>query len=116
MSLDIRSGDFFTVGSISYTIRTCNPWTDRVGSTASMRRMCSVTASTKRKPAVVGAKRGLPAAKLSGLKCTPLDPPSTETLHREVTQAPMKLLETFVDGGDTFYHLILEDLKTNAQP
>ena len=40
----------------------------------SFARMASVTASTKRLPAVSGAKRGEPAENVASLKCTPLDP------------------------------------------
>jgi hypothetical protein len=102
----------------------------------------TVTASTKRPPAIAGGKRGTPAANLTSLKCTPLDPVDSEIRERFGLNAPMELLQTFVEGGldikegdllvvssveypiravgdwhwppDTanYLHLILEQLKT----
>lgn len=118
MSLDIRQGDVWVMDNVEYPIRACNTWFDPNGGTESMRMMCIATASTKRKPAVTAGKRGEPETKLSGLKCTPLDPlsfSSAQTFIRPGTHAPTNLRETYVDGGDTFYYLIVEELLTNAQ-
>ena len=110
MSLDIRAGDFLVVGSQTYPILFCGAW-DQVRSTVGFRRMCSVTASTKRSPAMVGGTRGEPVTKLASIKCTPIDPINGKTVNmvvRDLPTAPTDLKECFVDGGAIFYHLVLE--------
>ncbi len=64
-----------------------------------MRRFLTVTASTKRAPAVSGGKRGTPAAHLAGVACTPLDPVDAELRQRLQLNTPHELLQSFVDGG-----------------
>jgi hypothetical protein len=107
--LDILEGDFLVVNSREYPIRSCAEWEWGYG--RAMRRFTTVTASTKRSPAISGGKRGNPVAKLLGLKCTPLDPVDPEIRQRLALNTPHELLETFVDGGGVFLHLILEELK-----
>jgi hypothetical protein len=109
VALDIREGDLYVVGSREYPIRSCAEWSWRYG--RAMRRLLQVTASTKRSPAIAGGKRGAPATNLTGVRSTPLDPVSPELAQRLALDTPHELLQTFVDGGDTFYELILEDLK-----
>ncbi len=111
MALDIREGDILTVGGNEYPIRSCSEWTHRPGSTVAMRRMCSVTAGTKRQPAIAAGKRGAPSANLSGVKCTPLDPADPDVVQRLALNTPHELLQTVADGDGTFYRLIVEDLK-----
>ncbi|MDD2921789.1 MAG: hypothetical protein PHQ36_05830 [Anaerolineales bacterium] len=113
MALDIREGDILVIGGREYPIRFCGDYSFAPGSTSSMRRMCSTTASTKRSPAVVGGVRGDPEVKLTGIKCAPLDPVSQrESLAlRNVTQAPYELLKTIMDGGDMFYTLFVENIR-----
>lgn len=112
MALDIREGDILVVGSKEYPIRFCGDWSFSAGSTSSMQRMCSVTASTKRKPAVVGAVRGDAAAHLTNIKCMPLDPASGDDLRvRQLTQAPYELLKTIVNGGSVFYEIFVENIR-----
>jgi hypothetical protein len=53
----------------------------------------TVTASTKRPPAIAGGKRGTPAANLTS------DPVDSEIRERFGLNAPMELLQTFVEGG-----------------
>jgi hypothetical protein len=109
VALDIAEGDILVVGNNEYPIRSCAEWAWNAG--RAMRRMLTVTASTKRSPAIVGGKRGAPATKLASIQCTPLDPVDPELRQRLALNTPHELLQSFVDGGDTFYHLVLEDLK-----
>jgi hypothetical protein len=110
MALDIREGDVLVVSSTDYPIRSCAEWTYRYAHKG-MARLTTVTASTKRTPAIASGKRGTPETNLTGLSCTPLDPVDADIIRRLGTDAPHELLQTYVDGGDTFYHLVVEDLK-----
>jgi hypothetical protein len=102
-------------------------------------RTATVTAATRRAPALADGKRGSAATQIASLKCTPLDPVSAEVAERLGTHAAHELLQTFVDAGldiregdllvvgsreypiravgdwawrgTTCRHLILEDLK-----
>jgi hypothetical protein len=105
---------------------------------SSFARMCTVTASTKRLPAISGGKRGAAVTQVASLKCTPLDPIDPALRQRLGTDAPMEALQTFCGAvdvkegdilvvgsreypvksaaewtwqGTSFVHLILEDLK-----
>lgn len=99
----------------------------------------TVTASTKRAPAVTSGKRGEPVTHLATLRCTPLDPLDPETAQRLGLQTPHTLRQTFTDGssdimagdvlvvsardypirsvaawdwrGVTYSHLVVEDLR-----
>lgn len=110
MALDIREGDLLVAGGIEYPIRSCADWTWGYYSSG-IRRLLTVTASTKRAPALVDGKRGAPATNLTGIKCMPLDPADAEVVQRLGLETPHELLQTIVDGGDQFYALILEELK-----
>ena len=115
MALDIREGDDLTVSGRDYPIIFCGVWTTRSGSTASMKRMCSVTAGTKRPPAPTGSVRGAPAVNLTGIKCQPLDPAGQKDVAlKQLPYAPYELLRTIVDGGDTFYELFVEKVRKKA--
>lgn len=63
--------------------------------------MASVSASTKRAPAISGGKRGTPATNLTGLKVTPLDPVDPELKERLNLQTEHELLQTFVEDVDS---------------
>ena len=63
-----------------------------------LRRLATLTASTKRTPALSSGKRGAPVAYLSGLLCTPLDPVDPETRQRLQLDTPHELKQTFVRG------------------
>jgi len=99
MALDIREGDFLIVNSVEYPIRSCAEWAWDGGN--AIKRLLRVTATTKRKK----------AAKLTGIKCMPLDPVDPELRKRLDLDTPHELLQTVVDGSDVFYRLVLEDLK-----
>ncbi len=107
--LDIKEGDLLVVGSDEYPIRSCAEWKWPAG--RAMRRFLTITASTKRTPAMAGGKRGAPTTNLATLTCTPLDPVDSELAKRLELDTPHELLQSFADGGDMFYHLILEELK-----
>ena len=62
-------------------------------------RFATVTASTKRPPDIVGGKRGAPVTTLTSLRCTPLDPVDPENRERFGLNAPMELLQSYVEGG-----------------
>lgn len=109
MALDLREGDTLVVGNKEYPIKSCAEWAWRYG--AGIDRLVTVAASTKRPPAVVAGKRGAPTTLLASVKCTPLDPVDPEIQQRLALETPHELLETYVNGGDTFYHLVVEELK-----
>lgn len=114
MALDIREGDYLVVGEKSYPIRDCGEWAWDYG--RGMRRLCKVEASTKRRDRLAGGKAGDWETIETELLVTPLDPAggssvSSRIALREALNTPHELLETYVNGGDVFYHLILEDLK-----
>lgn len=111
MSLNLRAGDLLVVDTKSHPIVWCGEWEHPRNSTVGMKRMCTKTASTKRNPTISGGKRGDPVEVIASLKCTPLDPIGAHTqemIVRRVPTAPTDLLECIVDGGDTFYHLVVE--------
>jgi len=110
MSVDVREGDVLVVSATDYPIVSCAEWVYPY-SMAGMRRLTTVTASTKRTPAISGGKRGAAETNVTSLKCTPLDPVDPGLRQRMALDTPHELLQTFVDGGTVFYHLILEDLK-----
>jgi hypothetical protein len=109
--MDILEGDTLVVGSKDYPIKECGEWkTDRMN-TPGFRRMDTEDASTKRPPAIAGGKRGAATTNLTGLKCTPLDPVSSEIQRRVALETPMELLQTFITDGTGFVHLVVEDIK-----
>ena len=67
---------------------------------SSFARLLTVTASTKRPPAVSNGKRGELAAYLSTLKCSPLDPVSAEISQRVALNTPHEVLQAFIGAGD----------------
>jgi hypothetical protein len=114
MALDIREGDYLTVGAKDYPIKQCEEWAWDYGS--GMRRFCRVEATTKRRERLAGGKAGEWETIETDLLVTPLDPAggssvSSRIALREALNTPHELLETSVNGGDVFYHLILENLK-----
>ena len=60
--------------------------------------LTTLTGSTTRSPDISGGKRGTPAANLSGLSLTPLDPVDPELAQRLHLDTPHELLQTFVEG------------------
>lgn len=69
---------------------------------ASFDRLASVTASTKRPPAMVDGKRGAPVVYIASLACTPLDPTGQgvgRLAERVILETPHEVLQTFVQGG-----------------
>ena len=54
---------------------------------------------------------GEPAQHLTGLRCTALYPASAELMQRPDLQTPHVLLMAYLDGGDTVFALVVEDLK-----
>ena len=67
---------------------------------ATFARRLTVTASTKRLPAVASGKRGAAVAHLAELKCTPLDPLTAEIAQRVALNTPHETLQTFCGSGD----------------
>lgn len=67
---------------------------------SSFARLLTVTASTKRPPAVSNGKRGELAAYLSTLKCSALDPVSAEISQRVALNTPHEVLQAFVGADD----------------
>lgn len=65
----------------------------------SLTHLTTVTASTKRPPAISGGKRGAPTAKLSSLSITPLDPLSMDTAQRMGIGSPVNYYECYAPGA-----------------
>jgi hypothetical protein len=99
MALDILNGDILVVGSTEYPIRAVAVQAFRVDVGATFPILATVTASTKRPPAMSGGKRGAPVAQIASMKCTPLDTVNAEVAKRAGLDTPMNLLQTFCDGG-----------------
>lgn len=102
-------------------------------------RMLTVTASTKRAPAIASGKRGVATTKVAALLCMPLDPVDPELRQRLAISTPHELLQTMTletdiregdilvvgsreypvrscaewkwRGSMSFVHLVIEDLK-----
>ena len=110
--MDIREGDILVALGKDYPIKSCADWSKQGSNTRSFSHLATVSASTKRAPALSGGKRGDATAKLIGLKCTPLDPVSAEIQKRVALDTPMELLQTFLTDGDGFVHLVIEDVKS----
>lgn len=66
---------------------------------AGFTRFATVTASTKRPPAVAGGKRGVPVTQIVSLSCLPLDPVDPELRERLGLETAHELLQTFAQGG-----------------
>jgi hypothetical protein len=63
-------------------------------------RMCTVTASTKRTPAISSGKIGALATQVAGLTCTPLDPVSAEIRTRMGLESAHEVVQTFTEETD----------------
>ena len=107
--LDVREGDVLNVGGVDYPIRSCEAW-PWLGVSHPV-PFARETVSIKRSPAMTGGKRGEPAVHLSAVCCTPLFPATGDILKREDLQTPHTLMQAYLDGGDTVYALVLEDLR-----
>lgn len=111
--LDIREGDVLVVGGKEYPIRSCAEWeSDRMNS-AGFRRMAKKDAKTKRAGTISASSAGTLAVNLTDLKCTPLDPVDPQLQKRIALDAPLELLQTFITDGDSFVHLVVEDIKAS---
>ncbi len=108
-TLDIRPGDVLVVGTKEYPVRAVETW-PWVGSTASFAHLATVTASTKRPPAIAAGKRGDAVTEISSLACLPLTPLSADVQRRLVLDTPYQALQTIVEG-DSFLLVVVEDLK-----
>lgn len=65
---------------------------------ASFTYMATVTAYTKRPPAMQDGVRGEPEIHATNLRCTPLDPIDPELRERLQLSTPHELLQTFIAG------------------
>ena len=109
--VDIREGDFLVVGTREYPVKAVEVWTKANWNTSSFQRMTSVTASTKRPPALSnGLRSGTAVTNLSSIKITPLDPITAEVAERLALESPVRMLETFIADTTGFVHVIVEDL------
>jgi len=109
--IDVQAGDVLVVGGAEYPIKSCEPWPWPLGKLVAVPFLTTDPVSTKRSPGMVGGKRGEPAAHLADLRCTPLYPATADILRRADLQTPHTLLQAYLDGGDTVYALVVEDLK-----
>ena len=62
-------------------------------------RFATVTASTKRPPAISSGKRGAAVQNLASLSCLPLDPVDPELQQRLGIDTPHEVLQTFTQNG-----------------
>lgn len=108
--IDVREGDVLVLGGVDYPIKSCEAWPWPAG-TRGVIPFVGATASTKRSPGIVSGKRGEPAAHLAGLRSTALYPATPDILKREDLQTPHTLLMAYLDGSDTVYALVVEDLR-----
>lgn len=109
--IDIREGDILIVGSDSYPVKAVEVWTKANWNTYAFQRMASVTASTKRPPALSnGLRSGTAVTNLASIKITPLDPITAEVAQRLALESPVRMLETFIADSTGFVHVIVEDL------
>ena len=68
-------------------------------SSAAYLRMLSLSASTKRAPAISGGKRGAAVAFISSLKISPLDPVDENVQRRYSTGTGIEVYQTFCGDG-----------------
>jgi hypothetical protein len=61
-------------------------------------RQLTVTASTKRPPAIASGRRGAPVENVADMPCTPLWPLDSETRLRVQLDTPHELRQTFAPG------------------
>ncbi len=108
--IDVREGDVLVLGGVDYPIKSCEVWPWPAGTSGPV-PFLAATASTKRSPGIVGGKRGEPSAHLAGLRSTALYPATPDILKREDLQTPHTLLMAYLDGSDTVYALVVEDLR-----
>lgn len=108
--IDVREGDVLVLGGADYPIKSCEAW-PWPAETRGVVPFLGATASTKRSPGMVSGKRGEPAPHLAGLRSTDLYPATPDILKREDLQTPHTLLMAYLDGGDTVYALVVEDLR-----
>jgi hypothetical protein len=64
----------------------------------SLADLATIACSTKR-ASISGGKRGTPAANLTGLYCTPLDPVDADLASRAGLNTPLEVLQTFIQGA-----------------
>ena len=67
--------------------------------TTTFRLFATVTASTKRSPAISSGKVGAAVANLTSLRCTPLDPVDPELRQRLTLNTPHEILQCYTEGG-----------------
>ena len=108
--LDVRNGDVLVLGGAEYPIKSCEAWPWPAGTRPPV-PFLAATVSTKRSPGIAGGKRGEPVAHLAGVRSTALYPATPDILKREDLQTPHTLLMAYLDGGDTVYALVVEDLR-----
>lgn len=108
--IDVRKGDVLVLAGAEYPIKSCESWPWPAG-TRGVIPFLGAKASTKRSPGMVAGKRGEPAAHLADVSCTALYPATPDILKREDLQTPHTLLMAYLDGGDTVYALVVEDLQ-----
>ena len=108
--VDIREGDLLVVSTREYPVKAVEVWT-KANWNSYFQRMTSVTASTKRPPALSnGLRSGTAVTNLASIKITPLDPITAEVAQRLALESPVRMLETFIADSTGFVHVIVEDL------
>lgn len=107
--LDVREGDVLHLDGQDYSIRSCEatPWPGASGRVPFAVKWADI----KRSPVVASGRRAEPVVHLRSVRCTALYPAGADILQRQDLQTPHVLLQAYLDGGDTAYALVVEDLR-----
>lgn len=108
--LDVREGDVLSADGVDYPIRSCEVWPWPAGARGVIPFLDGL-ATIKRSPSMTGGKRGEPTVHLSNVRRTALRPVTADILQRQDLQTPHTLRQSYLDGGDTVYALVVEDLR-----
>lgn len=110
MTLDVRGGDVLVVSGVEYPVRSCAVWAWRY-SRHGLRRFLTVTCDVQRAVIDMNGRLTSMATVESGATCLPLDPVEPDLRERMGLRTPHELLQTVLDGGTEYYHLVVEKLR-----
>lgn len=109
--LDIIDGDLLVIGGDTYLIRGVGAWSGALGDSAGFKRMATVTASTKRAPAVASNQRGVPTTNLATVKVTPFDILDDSIGASIATESPTRVLRCYAADATGYAALTCEKRK-----
>ena len=109
--LDIIDGDLLVIGSDSYLIRGVGAWSGWLRDSAAFKHMATVTASTKRAPAVASNQRGVPTTNLATVMVTPFDILDDGISAAIATESPTRVLRCYAADATGYVALTCEKRK-----